>query len=82
MEEAREGTATGALTFFLSQELRKDRVRHHLPADVFEAVAPRISSRFPDRSTPSSRGPGPQVFGVERIEPMKFVRVIQRTATG
>ena len=42
------GVCHGALTFFLSQELLKAESGTTY-RDVFEALAPRLSSRFPDQ---------------------------------
>jgi hypothetical protein len=72
------GVLHGALTFFLSQELLKARSGTTY-RDVFEAVAPRVSSRFTDQHPQLEGARDLAVFGVDRIEPMKFVPVVQRS---
>jgi len=73
------GVRQGALTYFLSQELR--RVKSGATyRDVFEAVAPRVSSRFPDQHPQLEGARDLEIFGVRWIEPMKFVSVLQRSA--
>jgi hypothetical protein len=72
------GVRHGALTFFLSQEL--SRVQSGATyRDVFEAMAPRVSSRFADQHPQLEGARDLAVFGVDRIEPMKFVPVVQRS---
>jgi hypothetical protein len=73
------GVCHGALTFFLSQELLKAEPGTSY-RDVFEALAPRLSSRFSDQHPQLEGARDLQVFGVDRIEPMKFVPVVQRAA--
>jgi hypothetical protein len=77
-EVEESGTRHGALTFFLSQELLKTGSGTTY-RDVFEAVAPRVSSRFPDQHPQLEGARDLEVFGVQRIEPMTFVPVIQRS---
>jgi hypothetical protein len=73
------GVRQGALTYFLSQELR--RVKSGATyRDVFEAMAPRVSSRFPDQHPQLEGARDLEIFGVRWIEPMKFVPVLQRSA--
>jgi hypothetical protein len=72
------GNRHGALTFFLAQELRKAESGTTY-RDVFEALAPQISSQFPAQHPQLEGARDMAVFGVDRIEPMKFVRVLQRT---
>jgi hypothetical protein len=74
-----EGNRHGALTFFLAQELRKAESGTTY-RDVFEALAPRVSSQFPSQHPQLEGARDLAVFGVDRIEPMKFVQVVQRTA--
>jgi hypothetical protein len=73
------GVCHGALTFFLGQELRTAESGTTY-RDVFEALAPRVSSRFPDQHPQLEGARDLEVFGVDRIEPMKFLPVTQRTA--
>lgn len=69
----------GALTFFLAQELHKAEPGTTY-RDVFEALAPRISSYFPSQHPQLEGARDMVIFGVDRIEPMKFLTVEQRTA--
>ncbi len=73
------GVVHGALTFFLSQELLKAQSGTTY-RDVFEALAPRLTSRFTDQHPQLEGARDLEVFGVDRIEPMKFVPVVQRSA--
>ncbi|MFL6260318.1 MAG: caspase family protein [Thermoanaerobaculia bacterium] len=73
------GNRHGALTFFLAQELRKAESGTTY-RDLFEALAPRISSQFPAQHPQLEGARDMAVFGVDRIEPMRFVQVVQRTA--
>ncbi len=73
------GVCHGALTFFLSQALRTAESGTTY-RDVFEALAPRVSSRFPDQHPQLEGARDLEVFGIDRIEPMKFVPVVERTA--
>jgi hypothetical protein len=72
------GVCHGALTFFLSQELLKAESGTTY-RDVFEALAPRLSSRFSDQHPQLEGARDLQVFGVDRIEPMKFVPIVLRS---
>ncbi len=72
------GVLHGALTFFLSQELRKAQSGTTY-RDVFETVAPQVSSRFKDQHPQLEGARDLELFGVERIEPMRFVPVVQRS---
>jgi hypothetical protein len=72
------GTRHGALTFYLTQELHKAQSGTTY-RDVFEALAPRLSARFQDQHPQLEGARDMEVFGVDRIEPMKFVPVVQRT---
>lgn len=71
------GVRHGALTYFLSQELLEagPGVTYR---DVFELVAPRVSSRFPDQHPQLEGARDLEVFGGRRIEPMAFVPVRER----
>jgi hypothetical protein len=71
------GTRHGALTFFLTQELHKAQSGTTY-RDVFEALSPRLSARFQDQHPQLEGARDMEVFGVDRIEPMKFVPVVQR----
>ena len=75
----RGGNHHGALTFFLLQELRKAESGTTY-RDVFEALAPRISSQIPSQHPQLEGARDMAVFGVDRIEPMRFLKVEQRTA--
>jgi len=77
--EEPEGVLHGALTFFLSQELLRAESGTTC-RDVFEAMAPRVSLRFPDQHPQLEGARDLEVFGVERIEPMRFVPVVERSA--
>lgn len=72
------GVRHGALTFFLSKELLKAESGATY-RDVFEAMAPLVSSRFADQHPQLEGARDLAVFGVDRIEPMKFVPVVQRS---
>jgi hypothetical protein len=72
------GVIHGALTFFLSKELLKAESGATY-RDVFEAMAPLVSSRFADQHPQLEGARDLRVFGVDRIEPMKFVPVVQRS---
>ncbi len=72
------GVRHGALTFFLSRELLKAESGATY-RDVFEAMAPLVSSRFADQHPQLEGARDLAVFGVGRIEPMKFVPVVQRS---
>jgi Caspase domain len=78
MEEP-AGVRHGALTFFLARELRKAESGTTY-RDLFEALAPQVSSQFPSQHPQLEGARDLAVFGADRIEPMKFVRVEQRTA--
>ncbi|HEV2853369.1 MAG TPA: caspase family protein [Thermoanaerobaculia bacterium] len=72
------GVRHGALTFFLSSALLEARPGTTY-RDVFEAAAPRVSSRFPDQHPQLEGARDLEVFGVHWIEPMKFVPVVKRS---
>jgi hypothetical protein len=72
------GVRHGALTFFLSKELLKAESGTTY-RDVFEVMAPLVSSRFADQHPQLEGARDLAVFGVDRIEPMKFVPVVQRS---
>jgi hypothetical protein len=72
------GVRHGALTFFLSKELLKAESGATY-RDVFEAMAPLVSSRFADQHPQLEGARDLKIFGVDRIEPMKFVPVVQRS---
>ncbi|MFL6231920.1 MAG: caspase family protein [Thermoanaerobaculia bacterium] len=73
------GNRHGALTFFLAQELRKAESGTTY-RDLFEALAPRVSSQFPAQHPQLEGARDMALFGIDRIEPMRFVQVVQRTA--
>jgi hypothetical protein len=77
--EEPEGVCHGALTYFLSRELLKAESGTTY-RDVFEALAPRLTSRFPDQHPQLEGARDQKVFGVERSEPMTLVPVVQRSA--
>jgi hypothetical protein len=70
------GVKHGALTFFLSRELA-GATSGTTYRDVFEAVAPRVTSRFQDQHPQLEGARDLEVFGVHRIEPMVYVPVVQ-----
>jgi hypothetical protein len=72
------GVRHGALTYFLAQELRavKSGATYR---DVFEAAAPRVSSRFADQHPQLEGARDLEVFGVRWIKPMVFVPVLKRS---
>ena len=72
------GVRHGAMTFFLSKELLKAESGATY-RDVFEAMAPLVSSRFADQHPQLEGARDLAVFGVDRIEPMNFVPVVQRS---
>jgi caspase domain-containing protein len=76
---AQGGNHHGALTFFLVQELRKAEPGTTY-RDVFEALAPRISSQIPSQHPQLEGARDMAVFGIDRIEPMRFLKVEQRAA--
>jgi hypothetical protein len=71
------GVRHGALTYFLIPELRKAEPGTTY-RDIFEAAAPLVSSRFADQHPQLEGARDLEVFGVHRIEPMKFVPVLTR----
>ena len=71
------GNRHGALTFFLAQELRQAGPGTTY-RDLFEALAPRISSQFSLQHPQLEGARDMAVFGVDRIEPMRFVPVVRR----
>src|SRR3954454_18764343 len=73
------GVRHGALTFFLAQELREAEPGTTY-RDVFEALAPQISSQFLSQHPQLEGARDMAIFGVDRIEPMRFLRVEERTA--
>jgi hypothetical protein len=75
IEEA--GVKHGALTFHLARELSGARSGMTY-RDVFEAVAPRVTSRFPDQHPQLEGARDLEIFGVKWIEPMAFVPVVGR----
>jgi hypothetical protein len=72
------GVRHGAMTFFLSKELLKAESGTTY-RDVFEAMAPQVSSRCADQHPQIEGARDLAVFGVDRIEPMRFVPVVQRS---
>jgi caspase domain-containing protein len=72
------GIRHGALTYFLAQELRSLQSGATY-RDVFEAAAPRVSSRFNDQHPQLEGARDREVFGVRWIKPMPFVPVLNRT---
>jgi hypothetical protein len=74
IEEA--GVKHGALTFFLSRELSGAQSGTTY-RDVFEAAAPRVTSRFQDQHPQLEGARDLEVFGVHRIEPMVYVSVVE-----
>jgi caspase domain-containing protein len=72
------GVRHGALTFFLSQELRS-RKSGATYRDIFEAAAPRVSSRFTDQHPQLEGARDREVFGARWIKPMAFVPVLKRS---
>lgn len=73
------GNRHGALTFFLARELRKAESGTTY-RDVFEALAPQISSQFPSQHPQLEGARDLAIFGADRIEPIKFVPVVERKA--
>lgn len=71
------GVKHGALTFYLSRQLSgaKSGTTYR---DVFEAVAPRVTSRFENQHPQLEGARDLEVFGVRWIEPMVFVPVERR----
>ena len=78
--EEKKGVRHGALTYFLAQELLKAGPDTTC-RDVFEAVAPLVSARYPDQHPQLEGARDMEVFGVRWIEPMKFVPVLKRDGT-
>jgi hypothetical protein len=73
------GVHHGALTYFLVSELRKAQPGTTY-RDVFEAMAPLVSSRFENQHPQLEGARDLVVFGAHWIEPMKFVPVQARNA--
>ena len=69
----------GAMTFFLVQELHK-ATSGTTWRDVFEAMGPRVSARFPDQHPQLEGARDLEVFGSRRIETMRFAPVTLRSA--
>jgi len=76
MEEP-AGVRHGALTYFLTQELRKVESGATY-RDVFEVAAPLVTSRFPNQHPQLEGARDLEIFGVRRIAPMIFVPVRER----
>jgi hypothetical protein len=77
--EEPEGVRHGAMTFFLAQELSKARTGTTY-RDIFEAMGPRVSARFPDQHPQLEGARDLEVFGSRRIETMRFAPVTMRSA--
>jgi hypothetical protein len=77
--EETEGVRHGAMTFFLSQELHKAGPGTTY-RDLFEAMGPRVSARFPDQHPQLEGARDLEVFGSRRIETMRFAPVTMRSA--
>ncbi len=77
--EEPEGVRHGAMTFFLAQELSKARSGTTY-RDLFEAMGPRVSARFPDQHPQLEGARDLEVFGSRRIETMRFAPVTLRSA--
>lgn len=71
------GVRHGALTYFLTQELRRAESGATY-RDVFEIVAPLVSSRLPYQHPQLEGARDLEIFGIHRIEPMAFVPVQER----
>ena len=77
-EELGGETAHGALTWFLTNELRR-ATPGTTYRDVYERAAARVSAAN-SRQHPQMEGTGDrEVFGVRDFEPMRFVRVTKRS---
>ncbi len=67
-----DGVQHGALSYFLCQELEKARAATTF-RDVFEAVAPQVSARYPSQHPQLEGARDRQVFGISETQPMRFV---------
>jgi hypothetical protein len=77
--EETEGVRHGAMTFFLAQELHKAGPGTTY-RDLFEAMGPRVSARFPDQHPQLEGARDLEVFGSRRIATMRFAPVTTRSA--
>jgi Caspase domain len=73
------GARHGAFSYFLCQELAKASALTTF-RDVFEVVAPRVSSLYPNQHPQLEGACDQQVFGLESFPPMQFVTA--RPASG
>jgi hypothetical protein len=71
------GVRHGALTYFLTQELLQAEPGTTY-RDLFEVVAPRVTSRLSNQHPQLEGARDLEVFGVHRIEPLAFVPVRER----
>lgn len=67
----------GALTYFLTQELVKVGSGTTC-RDVFEKVAPLVTSYYPSQHPQLEGARDREIFGIRTIEPMAFVPVLER----
>ncbi|HEX6900961.1 MAG TPA: caspase family protein [Thermoanaerobaculia bacterium] len=77
VREVSSGEHHGALTFHLVRELAAARPGTTC-RDVFEAVAPRVTSLVPDQHPQLEGARDLAIFGVRWIEPMSFVPILCR----
>lgn len=72
-----QGVRHGALTYFLTQELVKVGSGTTY-RDVFEKVAPLVTSYYPSQHPQLEGARDREIFGIGMIEPMEFVPVLER----
>lgn len=72
------GNRHGALTFFLAQALREARSGTTY-RDIYEAIAPQVSARFPNQHPQLEGTRDREIFGVRTIAPVPFVPVVRRS---
>ena len=72
-----EGIRHGALTYFLTQALTEARSGDTY-LDIFERVAPRVTSLYQFQHPQLEGVRDREIFGIQMIEPMRFVPVLER----
>jgi hypothetical protein len=80
LAEEAGGVQHGALSYYLCQELAKAGAATTF-RDLFEAVAPQVTAKYPSQHPQLEGARDVQVFGISELEPMRFVPV-RREAGG
>ncbi|HEY7636196.1 MAG TPA: caspase family protein [Gemmatimonadales bacterium] len=71
----------GALTYFLSEELRKAKPGTSY-RDVFESAAAKVNAANSNQHPQMEGRADREIFGVSDLEPMQFVGIVSRSENG